>query len=99
MIGDVVLAVLASRPDGERWYVYELAPLVCLSYGSLGSMFRRLRNEGLLDGGELEEGTFKELRRPPRLYYWLTPEGRAAAVVAQVRVVRLVDSLGRLGVV
>jgi PadR family transcriptional regulator PadR len=79
-----VLNVLMDDPNDRHWG-YELSKRAGIRSGVLYPLLHRMLDEGWLEDGwedEAESG-----RRPPRRYYELTPDGRAAvfALLGEMR--------------
>lgn len=75
-----VAAALMSNPTGRHWG-YQLSKQANVRGGVLYPMLTRMLDEGWLTDG-WEDPTTIVKKRPPRRYYELTDEGRAALVDA-----------------
>lgn len=72
-----IASALMAAPDAQH-YGYTLGKTAGVRSGVLYPLLSRLLAEGwLVDGWENPEVTRAE-KRPPRRYYALTPDGRAA---------------------
>jgi PadR family transcriptional regulator PadR len=67
---------LLTEPDA-RWWGYDLSKRAGVRSGVLYPMLTRMLVDDVLVDGWEDPATIRE-RRPPRRYYRLTTEGRAA---------------------
>jgi PadR family transcriptional regulator PadR len=81
-----VAVALMSDPDIRHWG-YELSRGSGIRSGVMYPVLQRMLDEGWLADGWEDQGQAGRGKRPPRRYYEVTSEGRAAlgAVVAGAR--------------
>ena len=81
----VALALMADA-DGRHWG-YELSKQSGVRSGVMYPLLQRLLDQGWLDDGWEDQAQVGRVKRPPRRYYELTDEGKAAlgAVIAEAR--------------
>lgn len=77
--------VLQAIAQGHR-YGFEIMRTARLPSGTVYPLLRRLEAAGLVESEWEEHGEAREEGRPPRRYYAVTREGRAAAASARERV-------------
>jgi PadR family transcriptional regulator, regulatory protein PadR len=81
----VALALMAEPAD--RHWGYELSKRSGVRSGVMYPILQRMLDEGWLDDGWEDQPRVGRAKRPPRRYYELTEEGKAAlgAVIADAR--------------
>jgi PadR family transcriptional regulator, regulatory protein PadR len=94
----IAVAVVLMSDSGARHWGYDLSRRSGIRSGVMYPVLQRMLDEGWLVDGWEDQTQAGRRKRPPRRYYKVTSEGRAAlgALVAQARqdarFARLADS-------
>jgi PadR family transcriptional regulator, regulatory protein PadR len=83
----IQVALALMQDADERHWGYELSKESGVRSGVMYPILQRMLDEGWLDDGWEDQAKAGRSKRPPRRYYELTDEGKAAlgAVLAQAR--------------